>query len=229
MEQFHEIRERAAGRQGLMSQRSVRIDVTAGLNAPGEARRQVTGSLRAWGYTEPRWLDAAAVIISELVTNAVQHGGGGDSVPITMMASGRSVLLSVAILGGLLVQFPIGWLSDRFGRRPLMLACAIAASGFALAITFFERDDFPVILALAFLFSSATAPFYALGVAQTNDYITPRDFIDMIPRDARFVDDLLPGDGLQSRTQIGPAFAIGVEELLIVSTNFQNSLGDTSE
>ncbi len=88
-----------------------------------------------------------------------------------------SVLLSVAILGGLIVQFPIGWLSDRFGRRPLMLISGALASGFALAITFFDGGSFPTILALAFCFSSTIAPFYALGVAQTNDYITPRDFV----------------------------------------------------
>jgi MFS family permease len=88
-----------------------------------------------------------------------------------------SVFLSVAILGGLLVQFPIGWLSDRFGRRPLMLISGGLAACFALAITFFDGSSFPTILALAFCFSSATAPFYALGVAQINDYITPRDFV----------------------------------------------------
>jgi MFS family permease len=88
-----------------------------------------------------------------------------------------SVFLSVAILGGLLVQFPIGWLSDRFGRRPLMLISGGLAACFAIAITFFDGNSFPTILALAFCFSSATAPFYALGVAQINDYITPRDFV----------------------------------------------------
>jgi MFS family permease len=88
-----------------------------------------------------------------------------------------SVFLSVAILGGLLVQFPIGWLSDRFGRRPLMLISGGLAACFAIAITFFDGSSFPTILALAFCFSSATAPFYALGVAQINDYITPRDFV----------------------------------------------------
>jgi MFS family permease len=88
-----------------------------------------------------------------------------------------SVLLSIAILGGLIVQFPIGWMSDRFGRRPLMLISAVLAASFALAITFFDGSRFPIILALAFLFSSTTAPFYALGVAQTNDYITSRDFV----------------------------------------------------
>jgi two-component sensor histidine kinase len=78
-----------------MSQRSHRIDVPAGLHAPGEARHRVTDSLRAWGYVDARWLAAASVITSELVTNAVQHGGG-DSVPIMVIAQGRSVLLSVA-------------------------------------------------------------------------------------------------------------------------------------
>jgi MFS family permease len=58
-----------------------------------------------------------------------------------------------------------------------MLICGLLASAFALAITFFDGEHFPAILALAFLFSSTTAPFYALGVAQTNDYITSRDFV----------------------------------------------------
>ena len=88
-----------------------------------------------------------------------------------------SVLLSVAILGGLLVQFPIGLLSDQYGRRPLMLISGSLAACFALAITFFDGSSFQTILALAFCFSSTTAPFYALGVAQTNDYITPREFV----------------------------------------------------
>jgi MFS family permease len=122
-------------------------------------------------------LGVVACFGSGLVTSAFYGMTAVYIEGIGLTARHLSVLLSVAILGGLLVQFPIGWLSDRFGRRPLMLICSIAASAFALAITFFEGDSFPMILALAFLFSSATAPFYALGVAQTNDYITARDFV----------------------------------------------------
>ncbi|MEU4425185.1 ATP-binding protein [Actinoplanes sp. NPDC024001] len=106
-----------------MSQRSVRIDVPAGLNAPSEARHEVTVSLRAWGFTEPRWLDAAAIVISELVTNAVQHAGG-DSVPITVQASGRSVLLSVADKSA---EAPRRRHPDDRGGRGLMLIDALSA------------------------------------------------------------------------------------------------------
>ncbi len=122
-------------------------------------------------------LGVVACFGSGLVTSAFYGITAVYVEGIGLTARHLSVLLSVAILGGLIVQFPIGWLSDRFGRRPLMLICSLAACAFALAITLFDGGNFAAILALAFLFSSATAPFYALGVAQTNDYITARDFV----------------------------------------------------
>ena len=35
-------------------------------------------------------------------------------------------LLSIFIAGNVLLQFPIGWLADRWGTRPVLLACGIA-------------------------------------------------------------------------------------------------------
>jgi MFS family permease len=96
---------------------------------------------------------------------------------IGLDAKHLSVLLSTAIIGALVVQFPIGWLADRLGRRPLMLACGLAAAGLAVAIAWTGGRSFESLLALVFLFGSATAPFYALGVGQTNDYITQREFV----------------------------------------------------
>ena len=122
-------------------------------------------------------LGVVACFGSGLVTSAFYGMTPVYIEGIGLGARHLSVLLSVAILGGLIVQFPIGWASDRFGRRPLMLISGTLAAGFAFAITFFDGASFPAILALAFCLSSTTAPFYALGVAQTNDYITARDFV----------------------------------------------------
>jgi anti-sigma regulatory factor (Ser/Thr protein kinase) len=113
-----------------MSQRSHRIEVPAGLNAPGEARHRAVDSLRAWGFTEPGWLDTTAIIVSELVTNAVQHGSG-ESVPITLVARGRSVLLSVAD-GSTVV--PRSRRPDDRGGRGLMLIDA-------LSVRWYVRDE----------------------------------------------------------------------------------------
>jgi MFS family permease len=88
-----------------------------------------------------------------------------------------SVLLTTALGGGLLTQYPIGWAADRYGRRPVTLATILMGLAFALAILAVGPRSFPVLLALAFLFGGMTAPLYGLGVGQTNDYVAPKDFV----------------------------------------------------
>jgi len=88
-----------------------------------------------------------------------------------------SILLSVSVIGGLLVQYPVGFLADRFGRRPLMLAIALAGVVVAAAAAMWGTVSFPGLLAMVFVLASLTAPLYALGVGQTNDYIERKDFV----------------------------------------------------
>lgn len=51
--------------------------------------------LRDWGFGDKRWLDAVAVVVSEVVTNAVQHGGG-PLIAVALEARTAPVVLSVA-------------------------------------------------------------------------------------------------------------------------------------
>lgn len=88
-----------------------------------------------------------------------------------------SILLSVSMIGGLLMQYPVGYLADRFGRRPLMLAIAFGGGAIAGAIWIWGTFSFSLLLALMFVLASITAPLYALGVGQTNDYIERKDFV----------------------------------------------------
>jgi len=88
-----------------------------------------------------------------------------------------SVLLTTALVGGLLAQYPIGMLSDRYGRRPTMLAALVAALAFAAALLLLQGRVFPVFLAVAFFYAAMTAPLYGLGAGQTNDYVSPREFV----------------------------------------------------
>lgn len=88
-----------------------------------------------------------------------------------------SIVLSVSTIGGLLVQYPVGYLADRFGRRPLMLVIAFAGAAVAAAIAMWGDVAFTWLLGLIFGLASITAPLYALGVGQTNDYIERKDFV----------------------------------------------------
>jgi len=87
-----------------------------------------------------------------------------------------SVLVTSAIMGGLLSQFPIGAAADRFGRRPVMLGALVAALALATTMLVVKPGFLPLV-ALFVLYGGATAPLYALGVGQTYDYIERRDFV----------------------------------------------------
>lgn len=51
------------------------------LDSPGRARRLVTARLRQWGH-EPAFMDEAALVISELTTNAVLHAESSFSIVV---------------------------------------------------------------------------------------------------------------------------------------------------
>ncbi|MEU8243140.1 ATP-binding protein [Actinoplanes missouriensis] len=77
-----------------MSVLTAHLDVPLDHSAPGAARRAVTAVLSGWGFHDPDWLDEASVVVSELVTNAVRHGGG--CVELQVEAHESTVVVSVA-------------------------------------------------------------------------------------------------------------------------------------
>ncbi|GAA4605374.1 hypothetical protein GCM10023107_71810 [Actinoplanes octamycinicus] len=70
------------------------FDLPLDSTAPRWARSAVTAVLGGWGLRDQEWLDDAAAVVSELVTNAVRHGGG--AVVVDVEAYGRQVTVSVA-------------------------------------------------------------------------------------------------------------------------------------
>ncbi|BCY07587.1 ATP-binding protein [Actinoplanes sp. L3-i22] len=77
-----------------MSVLTAQLDVPLHHGAPGAARRAVVAVLGGWGFRDQGWLDATAVVVSELVTNAVRYGGG--CVALQVEAHGDEVVVSVA-------------------------------------------------------------------------------------------------------------------------------------
>lgn len=96
--------------------------------------------------------------------------------PAFTLASGLSenstaIFMTVAVFGGLLLQWPIGWLSDRYDRRAVLcgvaLVTALIAAGVALAG---DRGHETGLLALAALFGGTSFAIYSLAVAHANDH-----------------------------------------------------------
>ncbi len=73
-------------------------------------------------------------------------------------------------LGGMLCQYPIGWLSDRMDRRLLIIAVCLLCA-LVCTVPFFIESSYRVLLAVSFVIGGTANPLYSLLIAYTNDYL----------------------------------------------------------
>lgn len=80
--------------------------------------------------------------------------------------------MGAPMIGGVALQFPVGYLSDRVPRRGVMFGVALAATGSATMLLFVPPGTVVSYL-LMFLVGGFSFPLYSLGIAYTNDWIRP--------------------------------------------------------
>lgn len=84
-----------------------------------------------------------------------------------------TLFVSMFYVGALVLQYPIGLISDRMDRRSLIVATALVASVACVAAALFT--SFVVLLVSAFIIGGMLGPLYALLIAHTNDYLEHED------------------------------------------------------
>lgn len=81
-----------------------------------------------------------------------------------------SLFVATFYVGALVVQYPLGWMSDRMDRRLLILIAAATCGGGA-AIGALMGGVFAALLVAAFLVGGMSNPLYSLLLAYTNDFL----------------------------------------------------------
>lgn len=106
---------------------------------------------------------------------ATQSGMGAVfGTQIGMTASQIALFVAMLFAGALVLQYPIGWLSDRMDRRTLIVgASAVGAACCVLAWS--AGDSLVPLMAAAFVAGGVTTPLYALLLAYTNDALDADD------------------------------------------------------
>jgi MFS family permease len=109
-----------------------------------------------------------AVFAAQFGMSAVYGAEAGLSVAqITLFVSSFFV-------GAVVMQFPIGWLSDRMERRLLVIGVSVVGF-FASLLGMWFGDRFPLLLTSAFILGGMLNPLYSLLIAHTNDFLEHED------------------------------------------------------
>ena len=85
-----------------------------------------------------------------------------------------SFFVSAIFVGGMVFQYPFGWLSDRMDRRLMILVAALGGAVAGIVGLLFG-GTFEVVLLCAFIMGGMSNPLYALLIAYTNDYLQVED------------------------------------------------------
>ena len=95
--------------------------------------------------------------------------------PIVMV----STFMSVTIAIGALMQWPTGFLSDKFGRRYTMVIASIGAIAAGVFLWQFAPQSKTMLLIGAALYGISAMQLYSLCAAHANDYAGPNDFVSI--------------------------------------------------
>jgi len=82
-----------------------------------------------------------------------------------------SLFMSLILLGGMVLQWPIGRLSDAWDRRQVLTGVTFLAALFALLAGVAAERSLLGLFALTALFGGTNLPLYSLCVAYVNDYL----------------------------------------------------------
>ncbi len=118
-----------------------------------------------------------ATFLSGLVTGAFWGLGAAFATRVGLKPSGVGAFVACAISGGVLAQWPLGRLSNRLGRRPVLIGAAAAGAVFALLLAAAVRGPEWMLLGCAFAFGAMALCLYALAVAHMNDLLEPTEVL----------------------------------------------------
>lgn len=85
-----------------------------------------------------------------------------------------TLFIAAIYVGGLVLQYPIGWLSDQIDRRKLVLALSVAGA-VVLGLPVVFDLPFVLLLVVGALSGGISNPLYSLLLAYVNDYLDRAD------------------------------------------------------
>jgi MFS family permease len=117
-------------------------------------------------------------LASGLLNGAFFGMGAVFAQRVGMDEAGVASFMSATIIGGALLQWPIGQLSDRRDRR-LVLAAVCASAALLAALAFVaERFSGPLLAIVAFFYGGLAFTVYGISVAHVNDLLEPARILE---------------------------------------------------
>ncbi|ATX67716.1 MFS transporter [Roseinatronobacter bogoriensis] len=124
-------------------------------------------------------LAAAGVVVSGITGAAFRMVGPLYALSVGLKADVIALFLAAYVLGGALVQIPVGWLADKFDRRAVLIWLSVASVlACAATVASADRGVVAIFLAAGF-FGMTTFPIYSISAAHAHDFTDPSEAVEL--------------------------------------------------
>lgn len=121
-------------------------------------------------------LGIIGILVCGVSMGAIFGMGAVYATTIGLTVSEVSFFMASLIVGGIIVQYPIGHISDALGRRQVIIGTCLLGAIVSFAAAMTSVDDWR-LYALIALIGGFSFPLYSLCVAHTNDYLSPKQMV----------------------------------------------------
>ena len=91
--------------------------------------------------------------------------------------AGISAFMGLTVFAGLLMQWPVGWISDRFDRRTVLTGVFFGVALASLAIVPAAETSHVALFAFVALYGGLSFTVYSISISHANDFIAPGDLV----------------------------------------------------
>ena len=91
----------------------------------------------------------------------------GDAIGLGLAS--LATFISLGVIGGAVLQYPLGYLSDRYDRRWVLICTTTGAVAAGMFMTFAAQSTPTMVYLGVFLFGAFSLPLYSISAAHAND------------------------------------------------------------
>lgn len=131
---------------------------------------------RIWALSP---LATAGAITVGLTTASFRSVGPLYAEGLGLDVSAIASFMSAGIIGGIVLQYPLGYLSDIISRRSVLLMATTGSTLSGLFMVWFAGSDVALNLIGIFLWGAFTMPLYSLSCAHANDKAESGEYVQI--------------------------------------------------
>lgn len=140
--------------------------------------------IKTAGFRITKVLETSPLAAWATLAAGLSNGAFWGMGPIYIQNSGFGLetvaaFMSLVIIGGAVLQYPLGLLSDKYDRRHVLIAIAVCGAASSLLLSISAPLGIAMVLSAGFLYGSFAMSHYSMAVAHANDFADKEDFVEV--------------------------------------------------